>query len=48
MIYKAIVFLPAVGALIAGLLGRVLGARPCEILTTSFVLVGAVLSWIAL
>ena len=26
MIYKAIVFLPALGALIAGLLGRVLGA----------------------
>ena len=37
MIYKAIVFLPAIGALIAGLLGRVLGARPCEIITTSFV-----------
>src|ERR1043166_724034 len=48
MIYKAIVFLPAFGALIAGLLGRVLGARPCEIITTSFVGVGAVLSWIAL
>ena len=48
MIYKAIVFLPAIGALIAGLLGRILGARPCEILTTSFVLVAAVLSWIAL
>ena len=47
MIYKAIVFLPAIGALIAGLLGRVLGARPCEIITTSFVGVGAVLSWIA-
>ena len=37
MIYKAIVFLPALGALIAGLFGRVLGARPCEIITTSFV-----------
>jgi NADH-quinone oxidoreductase subunit L len=48
MIYKAIVFLPAIGALIAGLLGRVLGARPCEIITTSFVGIGAVLSWIAL
>src|SRR6185503_20599728 len=48
MIYKAIVFLPAIGALIAGLLGRVLGPRPCEILTTSFVGIGAVLSWIAL
>jgi NADH-quinone oxidoreductase subunit L len=48
MIYKAIVFLPAFGALIAGLLGRVLGPRPCEIITTSFVMIGAVLSWIAL
>ncbi len=48
MIYKAIVFLPAIGALIAGLLGRVLGARPCEIITTSFVGIAAVLSWIAL
>ena len=35
MIYKAIVFLPAIGALIAGLLGRVLGPRPCEIITTA-------------
>src|SRR5437763_4326216 len=47
MIYKAIVFLPAIGALIAGLLGRVLGPRPCEIITTSFVGAAAVLSWIA-
>jgi len=47
MIYKAIVLLPAIGALIAGLLGRVLGPRPCEIITTSFVLAAAVLSWIA-
>src|SRR6476646_3719829 len=47
MIYKAIVFLPAIGALIAGLLGRVLGPRPCEIITTSFVGAAAVLSWVA-
>ena len=47
MIYKAIVFLPLLGALIAGLLGRVLGPRPCEIITTSFVGAAAVLSWIA-
>ncbi|MBO0739822.1 MAG: NADH-quinone oxidoreductase subunit L [Hyphomicrobiaceae bacterium] len=46
--YKTIVFLPAVGALIAGLIGRVLGARPCEVITTAFVLTGAVLSWIVL
>ena len=43
MIYKAIVFLPAIAALIAGLLGRVLGPRPCEIITTSFVGAAAVL-----
>jgi NADH-quinone oxidoreductase subunit L len=48
MIYKTIVFLPAIGALIAGLIGRVLGPRPCEIITTAFVLAGAVLSWIVL
>src|SRR5437762_8941803 len=47
MIYKAIVFLPAIGALIAGLLGRVLGPRPSEIITTSFVGAAAALSWIA-
>jgi len=46
MIYKTIVLLPAIGALIAGLLGRMLGPRPCEIITTAFVLTGAVLSWI--
>jgi NADH-quinone oxidoreductase subunit L len=48
MIYKTIVFLPAIGALIAGLIGRVLGPRPCEVITTGFVLAGAVLSWIVL
>src|SRR5258708_38638103 len=48
MIYKAIVFLPIIGALIAGLLGRALGPRPCEIITAAFVGIGAVLSWIAL
>jgi NADH-quinone oxidoreductase subunit L len=47
MIYQAIVFLPIIGAVIAGLFGRVLGARPCEIITTSFVGIGAVLSLVA-
>jgi NADH-quinone oxidoreductase subunit L len=47
MIYKAIVFLPAIGFLIAGLFGRALGPRPCEVITTLFVGIGAVLSWIA-
>ncbi|MBV1695888.1 MAG: NADH-quinone oxidoreductase subunit L, partial [Hyphomicrobiales bacterium] len=42
----AIVFLPLAGALIAGLFGRVLGARPSEIITTAFLMLAAVLSWI--
>ena len=46
MIYAAIVFLPLVGALIAGLFGRVIGARPCELITTLFLMIAAVLSWV--
>src|SRR4028119_20040 len=45
--YHAIVFLPLVGFLIAGLFGRVLGARPSEIITTALLFVSAVLSWVA-
>src|ERR687893_772811 len=45
--YHAIVFLPLVGFLIAGLFGRVLGARPSEIITTGLLFVAAVLSWVA-
>jgi len=46
MIYLAIVFLPAAGALIAGLFGRMIGERASEIITTGFLFVTAVLSWI--
>jgi NADH-quinone oxidoreductase subunit L len=46
MIYTAIVFLPLAGALIAGLLGRAIGARPSELITSGFLVVAAVLSWI--
>jgi NADH-quinone oxidoreductase subunit L len=46
MIYTAIVFLPLLGALIAGLGGRVIGERPAEIVTTAFLLIAAVLSWV--
>jgi NADH-quinone oxidoreductase subunit L len=46
--YHAIVFLPLVGFLIAGLFGRVIGARPSEIITTALLFVSAVLSWVAL
>jgi NADH-quinone oxidoreductase subunit L len=48
MIYHAIVFLPILGALIAGFLGRAIGARASEIITTVFVGIAAALSWIAL
>ncbi|HWE05125.1 MAG TPA: hypothetical protein VG274_00355, partial [Rhizomicrobium sp.] len=42
--YDAIVFLPLVGALIAGLFGRVIGARASEIVTTVLLFVSAALS----
>lgn len=45
--YHAIVFLPLVGFLIAGLFGRILGARPSELITTGLLMVAAVLSWVA-
>jgi NADH-quinone oxidoreductase subunit L len=45
--YHAIVFLPLVGFLIAGLFGRVLGARVSEIVTTGLLFVAAALSWVA-
>src|SRR5262245_37496380 len=47
MIYQAIVFLPAVGALIAGFLGRLIGPRPSEVITTGLLGIAAVLSWVA-
>ncbi len=45
--YHAIVFLPLIGFLIAGLFGRLIGARGSEIVTTSLLIVSAVLSWVA-
>ena len=45
--YHAIVFLPLVGFLLAGLFGRVLGPRPSEIVTTALLFVTAALSWYA-
>ena len=44
MIYSAIVFLPLIGALIAGLFGRVIGDRPSEIVTTALMMTAAVLA----
>jgi NADH-quinone oxidoreductase subunit L len=46
MIIQAIVFLPLIGALIAGLLGRSIGHRPSEFLTTGLLIIAAVLSWV--
>ena len=43
--YQAIVFLPLLGFLIAGLFGRQLGARPSEIVTTSLLFISALLAW---
>jgi NADH-quinone oxidoreductase subunit L len=45
--YQAIVFLPLLGFLIAGVFGRFIGARASEIVTTGLLLVSAVLSWVA-
>ncbi|MBN9081987.1 MAG: NADH-quinone oxidoreductase subunit L [Rhizobiales bacterium 62-17] len=45
--YTAIVFLPLVGFLIAGIFGRQLGPRPSELVTTILLVVAAILSWIA-
>ena len=46
LIYKAIVFLPLIGALIAGLFGRQIGAKASEYITTGLMIIVAVLSWI--
>src|SRR5580658_4967704 len=42
--YAAIVFLPIIGSAIAGLLGRVIGARASELVTTALLLVSLALS----
>ncbi len=44
--YSAIVFLPLIGCLIAGFFGRFIGARGCEIVTCSLLVLAAILSWI--
>ena len=45
--YAAIVFLPLLGSAIAGLFGRLIGARPSELVTTVLLFSSMVLSWIA-
>jgi NADH-quinone oxidoreductase subunit L len=43
---QAIVFFPLVGALVAGLLGRIIGHKVSEYVTTGLLIAAAVLSWI--
>jgi NADH-quinone oxidoreductase subunit L len=45
--YSAIVFLPLIGALIAGFFGRWLGAKGSGLLTSTLLVISAVLSWVA-
>ena len=45
--YQAIVFLPLLGFLIVGLFGSSLGAKASEYITSGFMVVAAVLSWVA-
>src|SRR5580693_7163646 len=45
--YAAIVFLPIIGSAIAGLFGRVIGARASELVTTGLLFVSAALSLMA-
>jgi NADH-quinone oxidoreductase subunit L len=43
---QAIVFLPLIGFLIAGLFGEGIGAKASEYVTSGFLVIAAVLSWI--
>src|SRR5690349_18865618 len=45
--YQAIVFLPLLGFLIVGLFGNSIGAKASEYITSGFMVVAAVLSWVA-
>ena len=45
--YQAIVFLPLIGFLIAGLFGKTIGARASEVITTSLLFIACFLAWIA-
>ena len=48
MLYQTIVFAPLLGAIIAGFFGRKIGEKPSMIITTAFLILSAVLSWVAL
>ena len=44
--YSAILFLPLIGFLIAGLFGRAIGAKASEYITSGLLILAALLSWI--
>ncbi|MCS0497817.1 NADH-quinone oxidoreductase subunit L [Ancylobacter sp. MQZ15Z-1] len=44
--YQVIVFLPLLGFLIAGLFGRMIGARASELVTTTLLFIAAFFAWI--
>ncbi|RFB94909.1 NADH-quinone oxidoreductase subunit L [Rhizobium leguminosarum bv. trifolii] len=44
-LYKAIVFLPLIGAIVAGLFGRAIGAKASEYVTSGLMIIAAILSW---
>src|SRR3954469_24360026 len=46
LLYKAIVFLPLIGALLVGAFGVRMGAKASEYLTSGLMVIVAVLSWI--
>lgn len=48
MMYVLIVFLPLLAALIAGLFGRAIGDRGSQLITSTAVIISAILSWVAL
>ena len=47
MLYLAIVFLPLIGFLIAGLFGSSIGAKASEYITSGLLILCAILSWVA-
>jgi len=46
-VYQTIVLLPLAGFLIAGLFGNAIGAKASEYITSGFLIIAAIMSWIA-
>ena len=47
MLFKLIVFLPLLGAIVAGFFGRLIGDRASQVVTCGPLIVSCILSWIA-